>query len=63
MITNQMTILTRLREQQSVGDWIQVTQEQAIAKKNLQEGQLIQGITQTSMVILIFPILASSKRG
>jgi len=41
-------------------DWIQITQEQAIVEK-FQESQLIQGITQTSMVILIFPLLASLK--
>jgi len=45
------------REQSSVWDWIQITQEQA----NFQESQLIQGITQTSVVILIFPLSASSK--
>ena len=49
------------REQPLVLDWIQFTQERAIANKNFQESQLIQGITQTSMVILIFSLLASSK--
>ena len=49
------------REPSPVLDWIQFTQQQAITKKNFQESQLIQGITQTSMVILIFPLLASSK--